>query len=318
MAAAASTDASAKMQVAVDPKNMSFNRTGLRIKDPAASVPFYEDKFGFTLVHVAKQEGRASYFLGTLEDELIAKLPTDRESADAAKFVASYTGTLIELMHTEGTEKDDAFSVNNGNVEPHRGFGHLAVAVPDVYAFCEELEGKAVKFQKKPDEGRMKGLAFALDPDGYWIEVISRSVPELPGLGSRPSFAQTMLRVADIKESLAFFQSKFGMTLLDERHFGPGQGDFSLYFLASLPAGTELPAVDNPASKGWMTGRNLCILELTYNHGSEKDPAFKYHNGNDAPQGFSHIGFTVPADAAPGTTVTTPRDGYSVVLAERA
>ncbi len=37
MAAAASTDASAKMQVAVDPKNMSFNRTGLRIKDPAAS-----------------------------------------------------------------------------------------------------------------------------------------------------------------------------------------------------------------------------------------------------------------------------------------
>ncbi|KAA0162736.1 hypothetical protein FNF28_04617 [Cafeteria roenbergensis] len=112
MAAAASTDASAKMQVAVDPKNMSFNRTGLRIKDPAASVPFYEDKFGFTLVHVAKQEGRASYFLGTLEDELIAKLPTDRESADAAKFVASYTGTLIELMHTEGTEKDDAFSVN--------------------------------------------------------------------------------------------------------------------------------------------------------------------------------------------------------------
>ncbi len=75
-------------------------------------MPFYEDKFGFTLVHVAKQEGRASYFLGTLEDELIAKLPTDRESADAAKFVASYTGTLIELMHTEGTEKDDAFSVN--------------------------------------------------------------------------------------------------------------------------------------------------------------------------------------------------------------
>jgi hypothetical protein len=27
---------------------------------------------------------------------------------------------------------------------------------------------------QKPDEGRMKGLAFVADPDGYWIEVISR------------------------------------------------------------------------------------------------------------------------------------------------
>lgn len=37
MAAAASTDAGAKMQVAVDPKGKSFNRTGLRIKDPSVS-----------------------------------------------------------------------------------------------------------------------------------------------------------------------------------------------------------------------------------------------------------------------------------------
>jgi hypothetical protein len=29
------------------------------------------------------------------------------------------------------------------------------------------MEARGVAFQKKPDEGRMKGLAFALDPDGY-------------------------------------------------------------------------------------------------------------------------------------------------------
>lgn len=39
--------------------------------------------------------------------------------------------------------------------------------VDDVYKACEELESKGCTFQKKPDEGRMKGLAFALDPDGY-------------------------------------------------------------------------------------------------------------------------------------------------------
>ena len=33
-----------------------------------------------------------------------------------------------------------------------------------------------VKFHKKPDEGRMKGLAFALDPDGYWLEIVEEIV----------------------------------------------------------------------------------------------------------------------------------------------
>jgi lactoylglutathione lyase len=44
-----------------------------------------------------------------------------------------------------------------------------------VYAACAELETAGVLFRKRPDEGRMKGLAFVLDPDGYWIEIIRRS-----------------------------------------------------------------------------------------------------------------------------------------------
>ena len=32
------------------------------------------------------------------------------------------------------------------------------------------------------------------------------------------------------------------------------------------------------------------LLELTHNHGTEDDPTFKYHSGNEAPQGFGHIG----------------------------
>jgi hypothetical protein len=44
-----------------------------------------------------------------------------------------------------------------GNAEKD-GFGHLAVAVEDVYKFCEELEKTRpdVGFKKKPNEGRMK------------------------------------------------------------------------------------------------------------------------------------------------------------------
>lgn len=98
---------------------------------------------------------------------------------------------------------------------------------PDVYAACDDLERNLVKFQKKPDEGRMKGLAFALDPDNYWIEIVSRG-PSSP-VKTKYSLAQTMLRVKNPTESLDFFCNKLKMSLLRESHYA---GDhFSLYFL---------------------------------------------------------------------------------------
>ena len=45
----------------------------------------------------------------------------------------------MELTHNQGSENDASFAVNNGNEEPHRGFGHIAVMTPDVYAASEEF-----------------------------------------------------------------------------------------------------------------------------------------------------------------------------------
>lgn len=44
----------------------------------------------------------------------------------------------------------------------------------DVYKAAEAMEAGGVAFKKKPNEGRMKGLAFAYDPDGYWVELVKR------------------------------------------------------------------------------------------------------------------------------------------------
>lgn len=94
--------------------------------------------------------------------------------------------------------------MSSGNAEPCRGFGHLAVMTADVYAASAELEAAGVKFQKRPDEGRMKGLAFVLDPDGYWVEIVRRS--ENSTVTNKFTFAQTMFRIKDPVKSLRFYR----------------------------------------------------------------------------------------------------------------
>ena len=88
-----------------------------------------------------------------------------------------------------------------------------------------------------------------------------------------------MLRVKDIEKSLKFYQDTLGMTLI-RKHEAEAAG-FNLYFLA-YPADQGLPSDEK-------TSHREGLLELTWNYGTEKDEAFKYHNGNDQPQGFGHI-----------------------------
>lgn len=44
--------------------------------------------------------------------------------------------------------------------------------VDDIEAACQRWEEKGVKWKKRMTDGRMKNIAFILDPDDYWIEVI--------------------------------------------------------------------------------------------------------------------------------------------------
>lgn len=72
--------------------------------------------------------------------------------------------------HNWGTESDPGFKYHNGNSEP-RGFGNIGVTVDDTYKACERFERLGVEFVKKPNDGKMKGIAFIKDPDGYWTEI---------------------------------------------------------------------------------------------------------------------------------------------------
>ena len=50
--------------------------------------------------------------------------------------------------------------------------------MPDVCNACDRFESLGVEFVKKPDDGKMKGLAFIKDPDGYWIEILQPNMLE--------------------------------------------------------------------------------------------------------------------------------------------
>lgn len=147
-----------------------LNQTMLRVRDPISSLAFYRDVLGMTLLQQLDfAEMRFSlYFLAYLaEGEDIPQDPAER-----ACFIFSRETTL-ELTHNWGTESDPDFAgYHSGNDEP-RGFGHLGISVPDVDAAWARFETLGVPFRKRPQDGKMKGIAFITDPDGYWIEILS-------------------------------------------------------------------------------------------------------------------------------------------------
>jgi lactoylglutathione lyase len=44
--------------------------------------------------------------------------------------------------------------------------------VDDLDAACARFESLNVSWKKRLTDGRMKNIAFILDPDNYWIEVV--------------------------------------------------------------------------------------------------------------------------------------------------
>ncbi|WP_251357801.1 lactoylglutathione lyase [Kangiella sp. TOML190] len=124
---------------------MRLLHTMLRVGDLERSIAFYTDVLGMQLIRKHDYEsGRFTLaFVGYGEEK------------DA---------TVLELTHNWDTQ---AYNLGEG-------FGHLAIAVDDVYKACDKIRAAGGKVTREP--GPMKHgttvLAFVEDPDGYKIELL--------------------------------------------------------------------------------------------------------------------------------------------------
>ena len=124
---------------------MRLLHTMLRVGDLDKSIQFYSGIMGMKLLRKHDYEsGRFTLaFLGYGEEK---------------------DNTVLELTHNW-----DTYSYEKGE-----GFGHIAIAVDDVYAACEKIRDAGGTIVREP--GPMKHgttvLAFVEDPDGYKIELL--------------------------------------------------------------------------------------------------------------------------------------------------
>ena len=149
-------------------QGFTLNHTMLRVKDPEQSLAFYTGVLGMQVMRrLDFPEMKFSlYFL--------ARTPAnDQPPEDATERMAwtfSQRG-ILELTHNWGSEDDASVNYHDGNAEP-QGFGHICFSVPDMGTAVAWFDQHNVEFVKRPEDGKMQGIAFIKDPDGYWIEIV--------------------------------------------------------------------------------------------------------------------------------------------------
>ena len=145
-----------------------LNHTMLRVKDPKVALDFYTRVFGMRVLRKLDfPEMKFSlYFLHRAAGG-------DAPPEDAGERTAWMFGQrgILELTHNWGSEDDADFSYHDGNAKP-QGFGHICFSVPDLDAAIRWFDENQVAYVKRPEDGKMKDVAFIKDPDGYWIEIV--------------------------------------------------------------------------------------------------------------------------------------------------
>lgn len=127
---------------------MRLLHTMIRVGDLQRSIDFYTRALGMQLLRTTDR-------------------PDQKYSLAFVGFGSNPDHAEIELTYNYGVEQ----------YEMGTAFGHVALGVPDVVAACDQIRAAGGQITREP--GPVKGgttfIAFAVDPDGYKIELIQRT-----------------------------------------------------------------------------------------------------------------------------------------------
>lgn len=127
---------------------MRLLHTMLRVGDLQRAIDFYTQVMGMRLLRTTER-------------------PEQQYSLAFVGYGTNPEHAEIELTYNHGVDSYDL----------GKGYGHIALGVPDVAAACEKIKaaGGVVTREAGPVKGGTTVIAFVRDPDGYQIELIERA-----------------------------------------------------------------------------------------------------------------------------------------------
>lgn len=120
-----------------------------------------------TMIRVRDLDKSLDFYTGLLGMKLLRRkdYPEGRFSLAFVGYGAELDHAVVELTHN--WDQDKPYEIGTG-------YGHIAIAVDDIYKTCDALRQQGADIIREP--GPMKNdtlvLAFVQDPDGYKIELI--------------------------------------------------------------------------------------------------------------------------------------------------
>ena len=123
-----------------------------------------------TMIRVRDLDRSLDFYTRVLGMKLLRK-----KDFPSGEFTLAFVGygpeeetAVIELTHNWGQQ--EPYGLGNG-------YGHVAIAVPDVYKACDRVREAGGRVTREPGPMKHGGaeIAFVEDPDGYKVEFVQRA-----------------------------------------------------------------------------------------------------------------------------------------------
>lgn len=246
---------------------MTVSAHRLLIKNPEATLDFYQNILGMKLLKKHESQDQTHYFL-------------------------SFNEATLELVYRPE---------NDLEVPPQPsktvGYWKFSVAVDSITSMRELLVKKGISVGEIFEVQGLALLCHLTDPNGYCIELVQKTL-KLGSVNKKAAntFNLLTLRVKNLEHSSAFYHSVGMKTIYTYRS---EERKMTLAFLSSLDNVDAIMQKPHCSLEEKLWQSPYTLLELQHLDGTQNDPSFMYKVGEDTgflgfelnikPHSFNHL-----------------------------